>query len=70
MISALAWVPRGAAKPVQDEQSPTQAELAALQVIWSTPGAVLSPFLKFAHLFTRQLYGRKEARFSLMRPTA
>ena len=39
MISALAWVPRGAAKPVQDEQSPTQ-ELAALQVIWSTPGAV------------------------------
>lgn len=31
MISALAWVPRGAAKPVQDEQSPTEAELAALK---------------------------------------
>ena len=70
MISALAWVPRGAAKPVQDEQSPTEAEVAALKVICSTPGAVLSPFLHCTYCFTRLLYGRKEARFSLMRPTA
>jgi len=70
MISALAWVPRGAAKPVQDEQSPTEAELEALKVIWSSPGAVLSPLLPYTYCFTRLLYGRKEARFSLMRPTA
>jgi hypothetical protein len=70
MISALAWVPRGAAKPVQDEPLPTEDELAAVKVIRNPPGAVLSPFLQSTYLFTRLLYGRKELRFNLMRPTA
>lgn len=70
MISALAWVPRGAAKPAQDDPSPTQVELAALKVIRTTSGAVLRAFVQSTYLFTRQLYGRKELRFSLMRPTA
>lgn len=32
MISALAWVPRGAAKPVIDDPLPVEEELAALEV--------------------------------------
>lgn len=32
MISALAWVPRGAAKPVLDEAEPTKDDLDVLAV--------------------------------------
>ena len=32
MISALAWVPRGAAKPVAEEPDPTNVELEASEV--------------------------------------
>ena len=32
MISALAWVPRGAAKPVAEEAEPAEADLDILQV--------------------------------------
>ena len=35
MISALAWVPRGAAKPVVEEAEPAHADLESLQVIFS-----------------------------------
>lgn len=32
MISALAWVPRGAAKPVAEEAEPADVDLDTLQV--------------------------------------
>lgn len=45
MISALAWVPRGAAKPVAEEADPADVDLETSQVklnkSWSCPKEVL-----------------------------
>ena len=35
MISALAWVPRGAAKPVVEETEPADEDNGSLQVVFS-----------------------------------
>lgn len=39
MISALAWVPRGAAKPVAEEADPADVDLATSQVNPTSLGA-------------------------------
>ena len=70
MISALAWVPRGAAKPVIDEAELADAELDSQQVSRMARALFFAPLCTYTDVAVKFFSNRLTSTRSLTRQTA